>query len=519
MRPAESNDDRRSPETGSPAQPAYDGSIRGAMVDMARAGLRELFRRAFMADLGQAAQSLPGAGQLSQEPPPDAGQRPRQPHTATDQLREAGGSRLAAVAFWEALDPAEQQALKSVATRKTFAAGVRIMVEGEPADFLIVIIEGWTRICVDENGWERFLAERGPGELIGERGGLQVRVRSASVVAIETVRALVVTTRDFTAFVTAFPRVLGIVESQVYDRLTEDQTAYQGPGIMPAGRRPAGTGPGGGLAVNNAEPPLLIGQNCVVLLSDVVDFGSPDRNDEDRRIIRDALYSMTRMMLHSVPGARPEDRGDGLLIVMPPNVPTAQVITLLRKELGPALDLHNRTHRESARIQLRVAVNVGPVTTDTLGVSGEAIIIAARLVEAPIFKAAISKSAASLGVIVSPFVYETSVRHSLNPIDLMDYSEIQIEVKGYAAAAWMKLFEVPALSSRAYNGARHGAARDSYRGFLRAWHLGCGAQAHQIHRHQHNALPNGEGRIGAQRANRRPARSRVSLRLGSDVAS
>ena len=35
----------------------------------------------------------------------------------------------------------------------------------------MVIIEGRAEVCVDENGWERTLAERGPGELVGERGG------------------------------------------------------------------------------------------------------------------------------------------------------------------------------------------------------------------------------------------------------------------------------------------------------------------------------------------------------------
>lgn len=465
MRPAaaipESYDDRRSAAARSLVRAAQGGSIRAAIRDTMRAGLRDLLRRALMADVEETVQS-PGDGQLSQQPAPGSGQLP-QPHTAADQVREPRVPRPAAVTFWEALDPAEQQALKSVAVWETFAAGVRIMLEGEPADFLIVIMEGWTRICVDENGWERFLAERGPGALVGERCGLQVSPRSASVITIETVRALVVTTEDFTAFVTAFPRVLGIVESQVYDRLTEDQAMYQehdGLGVVNA--VPVSGSPAVGLTVNNARPLLLTGQNCVVLRSDVVAFGSLARNDEDRRIIRDALLSMTRLMLDGVPGVRSEDRGDGLLTVVPPDVPTSQVITRLRKELRPALDLHNRTHRESARIQLRMAVNVGPVTTDTLGVSGEAIIIAARLVEVPIFKAAIASSAANLGLIVSPFVYETTVRHSPNPIDLMGYSKIQVDVKELHGLAWMKLFEVPMLSPHAYPG----AAGDSYRGLL-----------------------------------------------------
>ena len=64
---------------------------------------------------------------------------------------------------------------------------------------------------------------------------------------------------------------------------------------------------------------------------------------------------------------------------------------------------------------MRLAVNVGPVVSHMDGVSGEAIIVAARLIEAPGFKEALAGSTASLGVIASPFVYETAVRHSSDP--------------------------------------------------------------------------------------------------------
>ena len=74
-------------------------------------------------------------------------------------------------------------------------------------------------------------------------------------------------------------------------------------------------------------------------------------------------------------------------------------------ELPAEIARHNEAHHDSARFQLRVAINVGPVVTDDLGVSGEAIIVAARLVEAPRFREAIANSRAILGVIASPFVY------------------------------------------------------------------------------------------------------------------
>jgi CRP-like cAMP-binding protein len=371
-----------------------------------------------------------------------SGQEPEAPHAPG-----FPANRPAAISFWDQLKPYERAALLSVAQWVTFSAGDRLMREGDPADCVIVIFEGQTRVCVDENGWERDLAERGPGQLIGERGGLQVRVRSASVIAIEPVWGLMVTTADFSAFVGRHTRVLDIVEDQLYDRLAEDRPQHQDhswPGTFSAAstaHEPATVWTDDALTVRQIQPPLS-GHNCTVLLTDVVGFGSARRNDEDRRIIREALFGMTHTMLRGV-AARSEDRGDGLLTVVPSDVPTAVVMERLVKELPSALAQHNITVRESARFQLRVAINVGPVTTDIMGFNGEAIIITARLIEAPIFKEGMVKTHADVGVIAASFVYDAVIKHSPNPADLVGYSQVGASLKDFTAPAWMKFFSAP----------------------------------------------------------------------------
>lgn len=383
----------------------------------------------------------------AQLPDLEAARPPRQEQAAA---RHAG-SRPPAVTFWEALDPAEREALTGVAVPQRFAAGETLMREGDQADHVMVIIEGRIEVCVDENGWERTLAERGPGELVGERGGLQVRIRSASVIALEAVRVLTVRTGDFQAFVNAHPKVFNIVEQQLYDRLTEPPARhrdYRQPKIAevtPASTKPTAVPSSHRLVVGGAIPSLLPlnGENCTILYSNVVGFSSLDRNDADRLVIRKALLDMTRLTLQGIPGAWSQDRGDGLLTVVPPGVPTGDVVALLHRELPPALDRHNRTDRESTRFQLRIAVNVGPVTSDAMGVNGEAIIIAARMLAAPIFKTAIATNAADLGVIASRFVYDTAIRHTLNPLDLAGYAQVLVEVKGLTIPAWMRLFTTP----------------------------------------------------------------------------
>jgi hypothetical protein len=134
------------------------------------------------------------------------------------------------------------------------------------------------------------------------------------------------------------------------------------------------------------------------------------------------------------------------MMVAPPNVSTAKVLDRLLQELPGALDQHNCSERKSAQFQLRLAVNVGPVVSDTMGVSGEAIIVAARLVEAPDFKQALVRSTAELGVIVSPFVYETVIRHGQDPDYVAAYSPVPVEVKESRTAAWMTLFAKPSPS-------------------------------------------------------------------------
>jgi class 3 adenylate cyclase len=341
--------------------------------------------------------------------------------------------------FLNSLDPAERLAFISVAEERTFLRGARLMEEGAPANYVIVILSGWTQITLQENGRVRVLAERGPGQLVGERGALRVNVRSATVVALGTVRALVMGTENFASFVDAHPRVLDIIEQQIYSRLTEELAGQPQDGLT---------------AALSLEPlqrtwlaapqrlRTLAGENCTVLRTDVVGFGALERNDHDRRIIRLSSRDMMRASLgHVWDECTIEDRGDGLLIVVPPHIPTAVVIALLHLKLPGELRRHNRTYGESVRIRLRVAANVGPVTSDELGISGEAIIRTARLIDAPALKEAMDAAGAALGIITSEFVYETVIRHSAEWVNADEYAMVEVNVKESRIPGWLRLID------------------------------------------------------------------------------
>jgi CRP-like cAMP-binding protein len=142
----------------------------------------------------------------------------------TRAARDAG-----AVNFWSALSPTERGAFESAAQVQTFPAGTALMREGEQAGEVMVILDGWTKVCLDEDGQEWVIANRGPGDLVGERGTRPGNVRSASVMAVDSVRALVMNTAAYTTFISEHPGVPDLVKKQIYDRLI-DRPAPSWPG-------------------------------------------------------------------------------------------------------------------------------------------------------------------------------------------------------------------------------------------------------------------------------------------------
>ena len=170
-----------------------------------------------------------------------------------------------------------------LADERTFAAGARLMREGETADHVIVILDGRTRISIrGKNGIERVVAHRGPGQLVGERAALRVNVRSATVVTLDQVQALAMTTADFATFLTAHPDVLQLVEEQVYERLTETGADLPTRAQPVLAEKAVGTdhedsAPRQATQIPAGQRPQWDGQNCTTIFSDVVAFGSTAR--------------------------------------------------------------------------------------------------------------------------------------------------------------------------------------------------------------------------------------------------
>ena len=331
--------------------------------------------------------------------------------------------------FWSALSAPERDVLGSIATPRTFHPGDPIFHEGDPADHVVIIRAGYAKVCVHENGVERIIAERGPGQLVGERAALEVRERSATVIALDTVDALILPTPDFAGFIGAHPHVLRIVERQVYDRLTENAWTNEN------SRPNAGRGEAPPPAV---RPDLFDWHSCTIVTTDIVAYGGLHRTESDRQYIEVESAAMTHRAFVAAGISWADclvtDLGDGLRIVVPPTVPTTQVIkalTLLYDELRR----YDRRVRPNVQIKLRTSLHVGPVSYDGVRLVGEALIMAARLLDARPLRRRMNETGALLGVMASTYVYESFIKR-LGP---EDYEPVRCKVKEARLVAWMRV--------------------------------------------------------------------------------
>ncbi|MFP3963017.1 LuxR family transcriptional regulator [Actinomadura fulvescens] len=179
---------------------------------------------------------------------------------------------------------------------------------------------------------------------------------------------------------------------------------------------------------------------------DVERFGDPRRGDQHRVALRAGLYQAVqeafRLSHISWAECYHEDRGDGFLVLAPPEVLKGLFVEVLPAELVAALDRYNRVHPAEERIRLRVALHAGELTFDEHGVAGSALNLAFRLLDAEPFKSTLAESSGVLALITSSWFFEEVVRHSTFA-EPAAYRPIQIAVKEVSTVGWIRLPEPP----------------------------------------------------------------------------
>jgi CRP-like cAMP-binding protein len=183
--------------------------------------------------------------------------------------------------------------------------------------------------------------------------------------------------------------------------------------------------------------------NCSVLFTDVAGFGNPNRTDADRGAVRAALYAILQESLEAsgVPWAEcyHEDRGDGVIVVVPPVISTRRVIDPLIPVLAARLRQYNRRASDVVLIQLRAALHAGPVGKDAEGLTGRAIISTARILDARVIKDRLAAEQADLIFAVSDYVYEHVVTSLDGQVDVTAFTHVEDQVKESRVSAWIHL--------------------------------------------------------------------------------
>jgi hypothetical protein len=189
-----------------------------------------------------------------------------------------------------------------------------------------------------------------------------------------------------------------------------------------------------------------------ILVVDVEGFGDRDRTHRHQIAVRDGMYGVLREAFDRVgiPWADcyREDRGDGVLILIPPDVPKSVFTGFLPAGIAAGLRQHNAGNCHGARMRLRAALHAGEVLFDDNGIVSAAVIHAFRLLDDATVKAALARSLGTLAVVASDWFYDEVIRH-----DLMSrpahYRQVRVVAKETRTTAWVRLPDEPMIFTAA----------------------------------------------------------------------
>jgi hypothetical protein len=175
------------------------------------------------------------------------------------------------------------------------------------------------------------------------------------------------------------------------------------------------------------------GQLCGLFAVDIAGFNGWRRDDDIQIYVHKSLYEMLQAAFDrsDVPwfGCAHEDRGDGVLVIVPPMISIAGLVDPIPERLRSLVRRHNRVSCEAARIQLRVAAHIGPVHNDGHGFVGRDVNLLCRLLDARSLKRMLAQSGAEVAFITSGYVYENVIRRRPSLVDPALFQPLSVRVK------------------------------------------------------------------------------------------
>lgn len=191
----------------------------------------------------------------------------------------------------------------------------------------------------------------------------------------------------------------------------------------------------------------------LVVVVDVEEFGDRRRTSTRPVAIRNGLHAALRQAFDAIDvtwdACYHEDRGNGIFILAPADMPKSPFIDTLPHALAAELREHNAIHPAEERIRLRMALHAGEVIYDAHGVTAASINLAFRLVDAEPVRAALANSPGVLTVITSEWFFDEVVRHS-HETDPATFRPVRVVDKETSTAGWVSLPEHPYPSEIEY---------------------------------------------------------------------
>lgn len=183
----------------------------------------------------------------------------------------------------------------------------------------------------------------------------------------------------------------------------------------------------------------LDGHLCGLFAVDIVGFNAKQRDDDIRLYVHKSLYEMLRIAFDrsDVPwhACVHSDRGDGALVIIPPAIPVTGMVAVPDR-LRALVRRHNHVSSDAARLQLRVAMHIGPVHYDGHGFVGQDVNLLFRLLDARVLRRLLSDSGADVALLASDAMYKHVILRQPALVDLSLFQRSRMQVKETRTCAW-----------------------------------------------------------------------------------
>jgi HEAT repeat protein len=130
---------------------------------------------------------------------------------------------LQRVPMFAELPPVELKQVAAVAWENFYTEGDLIARQGETGDAMFIIVDGEVKVYTEETNEE--LAQRGPGEYVGEMSIISHEPRMASLQAAGNVRMLCIGQKEFEGIIRERPETSLAVMRELIERLKEAQAS------------------------------------------------------------------------------------------------------------------------------------------------------------------------------------------------------------------------------------------------------------------------------------------------------